>query len=216
MARAFLKVTHVRDWFPSWVCFCWKVQPIIWQTSFFFTNHVYWVTCPLFGQKLLSHLLFSAVVLFLLDVLFCRNSVNFSFSVVVFITLIIIVISLYYILVVTLVIVIPVVTMQYVQPTTLIPGRVYIRLAWLMHKLTKREAPIRPVPTILPQTNGLQHNRRDWGPTVQKRPLQPYFMFDTNSWVELILENQLARRGCPRFYIYIVKLTLDSCGTLGL
>ena len=150
MARAFLEVTHVRDWFPSWVCFYWKVPPIIWQTSFFFTNHVYWVTCPLFGQKLLSHLLFSAIVLFLLDVLFCRNSVNFSFSVVVFIMLIIIVISLYYILVVTLVIVIPAVTMQYVQPTALMPGRVYIRLAWLMHKLTEGEGPIRPVPTILP------------------------------------------------------------------
>ena len=153
MARAFLEVTRIGDWFPSWVYFCWKVQPIIWQTSFSFTNHVYWVTCPLFGQKLLSHLLFSAIVLFLLDVLFYHNFVNFSFGVVLFITLIIIVILLFCILPVTLVTIIPTVTTPYVQPIVPMPGCVYIGLAWLVHKLAWSVVPVRPLPTLLPQTN---------------------------------------------------------------
>ena len=37
MAGASLKVTHIGDWFPSWVYFRRKVQPVIWQTSFFFS-----------------------------------------------------------------------------------------------------------------------------------------------------------------------------------
>ena len=38
---------------------------------------------------------------------------------------------------------------------------------------------------------------------------------DRNLWVGLTLENQLAREGCQRAYKYKVKLTLNSCGTLG-
>ena len=38
----------------------------------------------------------------------------------------------------------------------------------------------------------------------------------TNSWVELIFENQLAKEGCPGAYKHVIKLTLNSCGTLGL
>ena len=78
MAGAFLEVTHVGDWFPSYVCFFWKVQPIIWKTSFSF---VYWVTCPLFDQKLLSYLLFSTIVIFLLAILFCHDSVDYFLGV---------------------------------------------------------------------------------------------------------------------------------------
>ena len=36
-----------------------------------------------------------------------------------------------------------------------------------------------------------------------------------NLRVELTLENQLARRECPRTYKHMVKLILNSCGTLG-
>jgi len=35
-----------------------------------------------------------------------------------------------------------------------------------------------------------------------------------NSWVELTLENQLAKGGCPRAYKHKVKLILNPCGTL--
>ena len=35
-----------------------------------------------------------------------------------------------------------------------------------------------------------------------------------NPWVELTLENRLARGGCPRAYKCMVKLTLNPCGTL--
>jgi len=36
----------------------------------------------------------------------------------------------------------------------------------------------------------------------------------TNSWVELTLENWLARGGCPKAYKHMVKLILNPCGTL--
>ena len=36
-----------------------------------------------------------------------------------------------------------------------------------------------------------------------------------NSWLELILENQLARGGCLRAYKHIVELILNPYGTLG-
>ena len=36
-----------------------------------------------------------------------------------------------------------------------------------------------------------------------------------NPWVELTLENQLVRGGCLRTYKHMVKLILNSCGTLG-
>ena len=36
-----------------------------------------------------------------------------------------------------------------------------------------------------------------------------------NQWVELTLENRLARGGCLRAYKYMVKLALNPCGTLG-
>ena len=37
----------------------------------------------------------------------------------------------------------------------------------------------------------------------------------TNSWVELILENQLARGWYPRSYKHMTKLTFNPCVTLG-
>ena len=37
----------------------------------------------------------------------------------------------------------------------------------------------------------------------------------TNSWVELILENRLIRKGYLRVYKHMVKLTLNPCGALG-
>ena len=36
-----------------------------------------------------------------------------------------------------------------------------------------------------------------------------------NSRVELTLKNQLTREKCPRTYKHMVKLTLNSCKTLG-
>ena len=36
-----------------------------------------------------------------------------------------------------------------------------------------------------------------------------------NPWVELTLENRLARGGCPRTYKHMIKLTFNQCGTLG-
>ena len=44
------------------------------------------------------------------------------------------------------------------------------------------------------------------------------YMLDsaTNPWVELTLENWLAREGCPRAYKNMVKLTLNQSGTIGL
>ena len=36
-----------------------------------------------------------------------------------------------------------------------------------------------------------------------------------NSWVELNLENRLARGRCLRAYKHMVKLTLNQYGTLG-
>ena len=36
-----------------------------------------------------------------------------------------------------------------------------------------------------------------------------------NPWVELALENRLAREGCPRAYKHMVKLILNPFGTLG-
>ena len=36
-----------------------------------------------------------------------------------------------------------------------------------------------------------------------------------NPWVELALENRLARGGCPRAYKHMVKLILNPFGTLG-
>jgi len=38
----------------------------------------------------------------------------------------------------------------------------------------------------------------------------------TNPWVEPTLKNWLARGGCLGAYKYMVKLTLNLCGTLGL
>lgn len=37
----------------------------------------------------------------------------------------------------------------------------------------------------------------------------------TNPWIELTLENWLARKGSPRAYILMVKLVLKPHGTLG-
>jgi len=37
-----------------------------------------------------------------------------------------------------------------------------------------------------------------------------------NIWVELILEDKIARERCPRVHKHTVKLILDPCGTLGL
>ena len=37
----------------------------------------------------------------------------------------------------------------------------------------------------------------------------------TNSWVELTLENQLARGECPIAYKHMVMFTLNLCRTLG-
>ena len=39
--------------------------------------------------------------------------------------------------------------------------------------------------------------------------------FDTNSRVELTLENQFVRGKCLRAYIYMVKLALNPCGIPG-
>jgi len=36
----------------------------------------------------------------------------------------------------------------------------------------------------------------------------------TNPWVELTLENRLARGSCLRSYKHIIKLILNLCGTL--
>ena len=35
-------------------------------------------------------------------------------------------------------------------------------------------------------------------------------MYVTNSWVELTIENLLARGGCPKVYEHMVKLTLNN------
>ena len=38
--------------------------------------------------------------------------------------------------------------------------------------------------------------------------------FVTNLWVELTLENRLARRGYPRGYKHMIKFILNVCETL--
>ena len=38
---------------------------------------------------------------------------------------------------------------------------------------------------------------------------------NTNSWVQLTLKNQLARKGCLIAYIHMVKLALNPCGIQG-
>ena len=65
----------------------------------------------------------------------------------------IIIILLYCILAITFVTVVHTETVPYTQPTSLMPGLVYIGLAQIVHKLAYSIAPVRPVPTFLPQTN---------------------------------------------------------------
>jgi len=36
MAGAFLEVTHVGDWFPSWTRFCWEAKPTFLSDKFSF------------------------------------------------------------------------------------------------------------------------------------------------------------------------------------
>ena len=73
---------------------------------------------------------------------------------VLFIPFSIAVILLYCILAITFVTVVHIETMPYTQPISLILGLVYIGLAQIVHKLAYSIAPVRPVLTLLPQTNG--------------------------------------------------------------
>ena len=63
----------------------------------------------------------------------------------------------------------------------------------------------------LTRLGGIYNSRRN-GMLKEMRYVKPCVR---NPWIELTLENKLARRGCPRAYKHKIKLILNPCGTLG-